>query len=306
MKSYLRLLWGIALLGCCACTTSQDRTTLLEVSPRSVVLPHEGGDEWIELQADGAWTSEVSPPIAREWLTTEPASGGSRETSGPAARRTERGFRTRDASVHFDASELSQVVAVTQAPTLVTPGRLELPALNTTEYLTVGSASEPLEVAPLPAGGVVYGRGRGARRHPGLDESRRGKVRDVAVTAGRFTQDVVLVQRAFDPVRNYGDSEVVALQRATSETACVWSSWGRLYACRDGPGNRESMKPTCGERSKPSSRSILTAPTAPFRCLHADCDFRGGGHELCLSVGDPWIRNSRRCGRGVSTSISMR
>ncbi len=73
MKSYLRLLWGIALLGCCACTTSQDRTTLLEVSPRSVVLPHEGGDEWIELQADGAWTSEVSPPIAREWLTTEPA-----------------------------------------------------------------------------------------------------------------------------------------------------------------------------------------------------------------------------------------
>ncbi len=36
------------------------------------------------------------------------------------------------------------------------------------------------------------------------------------VTAGRFTQDVVLVQQAFDPVKNYGDGEVVALQRAAS------------------------------------------------------------------------------------------
>ena len=103
MKSYLRLLWGIALLGCCACTTLQDRTTLLEVSPRSVVLPHEGGDEWIELQADGAWTSEVSPPIAREWLTTEPASGGAGKHRVRLHVAPNADFAQRVASVYFDA-----------------------------------------------------------------------------------------------------------------------------------------------------------------------------------------------------------
>ena len=217
MKSYLRLLWGIALLGCCACTTSQDRTTLLEVSPRGVVLPHEGGDEWIELQADGAWTSEVSPPIAREWLTTEPASGGAGKHRVRLHVAPNADFAQRDASVYFDAAELSQVVAVTQAPTLVTPGRLELPALNTTEYLTVGSASEPLEVALSPQAEWCTAVVEGARMRIRVSTN-LGAERSVTlhVTAGRFTQDVVLVQRAFDPVRNYGDGEVVALQRATS------------------------------------------------------------------------------------------
>lgn len=217
MKSCLRLLWGIVLLGCCACTTSQDRTTLLEVSPRSVVLPHEGGDEWIELQADGAWTSEVSPPIAREWLTTEPASGGAGKHRVRLHVAPNADFAQRDASVYFDAAELSQVVAVTQAPTLVTPGRLELPALNTTEYLTVGSASEPLEVTLSPQAEWCTAVVEGARMRIRVSTN-LGAERSVTlhVTAGRFTQDVVLVQRAFDPVRNYGDGEVVALQRATS------------------------------------------------------------------------------------------
>lgn len=211
------MLWNVVLLGCCACTTSQDRTTLLEVSPRSVVLPHGGGDEWIELQVDGTWTSEVSPPIAREWLTTEPASGGAGKHRVLLRVAPNADFERREASVYFDAAELSQTVAITQAPTLVMPGRLELPALNTTEYLTAASASEPLEVALSPQAEWCTAVVEGARIHIRVSTN-LGAERSVTlrVTAGRFTQDVVLVQQAFDPVKNYGDGEVVALQRATS------------------------------------------------------------------------------------------
>ena len=53
------------------------------------------------------------------------------------------------------------------------------------------------------------------------------------VTAGRFTQDVVLVQRAFDPVRNYGDGEVVALQRATSGNGVCLVVVGDGYTLAD-------------------------------------------------------------------------
>ncbi len=122
----------------------------------------------------------------------------------------------------------------------MTPGRLELPALNTTEYLTVGSASEPLRSHASPQAEWCTAVVEGARMRIRVSTN-LGAERSVTlhVTAGRFTQDVVLVQRAFDPVRNYGDGEVVALQRATSETACVGRRGGRLYACRDGPGNGE-------------------------------------------------------------------
>lgn len=218
MKSCLRLLWGIVLLGCCACSTSQDRTTLLEVSPRSVVLPHEGGDEWIELQADGAWTSEVSPPIAREWLTAEPASGGAGPCRIQLHAESNPNFERREATLYFDAGELSQTVTVVQAPTLVSAERLELPALNSTEYLTVGSISESFDVTLVPqvewcVATIEASQQIRVRALTNLGAERRVTLH---VTADGFSQDIEVIQQPFDAEANYGDGEVVALQRATT------------------------------------------------------------------------------------------
>lgn len=215
MKHLLHLLWILVLMGT-GCTSSEKRTTLLEVSPRSVVLSREGGEQWIELQVDGAWTSEVSPPIAREWLTAEPASGEAGSHRIRLYAEPNPGFERREATLYFDAEALSQAVSVVQAPTLVSSERLEFPALHTIEYLTVGSMAEPLRATLVPqvewcTATVEASRIRlcartnlGAERHVMLH-----------VTAGDFTQEVEVTQQPFDGVANYGDGEVVTLQRAT-------------------------------------------------------------------------------------------
>lgn len=215
MKHLLHLLWILVLMGT-GCTSSEERTTLLETSPRSVVLPREGGEEWVELQVDGSWTSEVSPPVAREWLTAEPASGKAGTHRIRLYAEPNPGFEHREATLYFDAGELSQAVTVLQVPTLVTPGRLELPALHTVEYLTVGSTAEPLGVTLVPQ--VEWCKATVEASQIRLcARTNLGAERCVTlhVTAGDFTQEVEVSQQPFDGVANYGDGEVIALQRAT-------------------------------------------------------------------------------------------
>lgn len=107
------------------------------------------------------------------------------------------------------------------------------------------------------------------------------------VTAGRFTQDVVLVQRAFDPVRNYGDGEVVALQRATSGNGVCLVVVGDGYTLAEmarGTGKYE----TDMRRAAEAFFSVYpySAYRSYFDVYMLTAISRGGGHELCLSVGD--------------------
>ena len=199
MKHLLHLLWILVLIGP-GCTPSKERTTLLEASPRSVVLPREGGEEWVELQTDGAWTSEVSPPIAREWLTAEPASGGAGPCRIQLHAESNPNFERREATLYFDAGELSQTVTVVQAPTLVSAERLELPAFNSTEYLTVGSISESFDVTLVPqvewcVATIEASQQIRVRALTNLGAERRVTLH---VTADGFSQDIEVIQQPFD------------------------------------------------------------------------------------------------------------
>ena len=167
--------------------------------------------------------------------------GRSRETSGPAARRTERGFRTARCLGLF---RCGGAFAGGCGYAGSDPRDSRTTRIAGSQYHRVSDGRIGFRTArshALPAGGVVYGRGRGgADAHPGLDESRRGKVRDVAcdgrpVHAGCRSRAAGL--RSGEKLRRRRGR--CAATGHIRKRRVSGRRGGRLYACRDGPGNGE-------------------------------------------------------------------
>lgn len=175
MKSYLRLLWGIALLGAAPARLRRIGRRCWRFRPgvsccrtRAGRMDRIAGRRSLDFGGVASDSAGVADDRTRL--------GRSRETSGPAARRTERGFCTARCLVYFDAAG---AFAGGCGYAGSDPRDSRTTRIAGSQYHRVSDGRIGFRTArsrALPAGGVVYGRGRGgADAHPGFDESRRGK-----------------------------------------------------------------------------------------------------------------------------------